>query len=64
MADPITMSRDDLVPETRRSSSTPAINKTQEMDVVAPADEPRSKLQIAAILVALNVSFQALSPLL
>jgi hypothetical protein len=55
MADPIAMSRDDLVPERRPSSSTPAINKTQEMDVVSPADKPRSKLKIAAILVALNV---------
>ncbi|KAH0349305.1 putative MFS transporter, partial [Aureobasidium melanogenum] len=56
MADPIAMSRDDLVPESRASSSTPAVNKTQGMDVVSPADEPRSKVQIAAILLALNLA--------
>jgi hypothetical protein len=56
MADPIAMSRDELVEE-RPSSSTPIKNdKPEEMDMVSPADIPRTKLQIAAILVALNVS--------
>jgi hypothetical protein len=56
MADPIAMSRDELIDE-RPSSSTPIKNdKPEEMDVVSPADIPRTKLQIAAILVALNVS--------
>jgi hypothetical protein len=55
MADPIAMSRDELVDE-RPSSSTPIKNdKPEEMDMVSPADIPRTKLQIAAILVALNV---------
>jgi hypothetical protein len=55
MADPIAMSRDELIDE-RPSSSTPNDDKPQEMDMVSPADTPRTKLQIAAILVALNVS--------
>jgi hypothetical protein len=54
MADPIAMSRDELVTE-RPSASAPRDDKPQEMDVDSPADIPRTKLQIAAILVALNV---------
>jgi hypothetical protein len=55
MADPIAMSRDELI-DGRPSSSTPIKNDNpEEMDVVSPADIPRTKLQIAAILVALNV---------
>jgi hypothetical protein len=56
MADPIAMSRDELIDE-RPSSSTPKGDKPQEMDVLSPADTPRTKLQIAAILVALNVCY-------
>jgi hypothetical protein len=54
MADPIAMSQDGLIEE-RPSSSTARNDKPQEMDVDSPADVPRTKLQIAAILVALNV---------
>lgn len=54
MSDPIAFSRDELVGKTS-SSPTPENNKTQEMNIVSPADVPRSKLQIAAILLALNV---------
>jgi hypothetical protein len=56
MADPIAMSQDDLIDE-RLSSSAPKNDKPQEMDMVSPADTPRTKLQIAAILVALNVCY-------
>jgi len=56
MADPIAMSQDGLIEE-RPSSSAPRNDKPQEMDVDSPADTPRTKLQIAAILVALNVCY-------
>jgi len=59
MADPIAMSQDGLMEE-RPSSSAPRNDKPQEMDVDSPADTPRTKLQIAAILVALNVCYMVL----
>ena len=59
MADPIAMSRDELVDE-RPLTSTANGDKPQEMDVDLPAGKPRTKLQIAAILVALNVCHYAL----
>lgn len=61
MADPIAMSQDGLIEE-RPSSSAPRNDKPQEMDVDSPADTPRTKLQIAAILVALNVGYIVLHP--
>jgi hypothetical protein len=60
MADPIAMSRDESIDE-RPLSSTPKDDKPQEMDMVSPADTPRTKLQIAAILVALNVCYSIFS---
>lgn len=59
MADTIQSSDDGVVAKT--ASGSPNHNKSQEMEVSSPADVSRSKLQIAAILLALNVRLSVFS---
>jgi hypothetical protein len=54
MADPMALSRDGLIEETPLSMPD-ANTKIQNMEIVSPADVPRSKIKMAAILVALYV---------